>query len=128
VKGNALAPDPAFGAVQREADPAKWLAPFAGKPPFLRNARPHHAFGVVVVLREVSSMPRFRLRHAPESVRTRLRRERNGPRSCKRRGKRGEDAEVAMERDPLKPSHSERCANPPSFLSRPKDSKLSGLR
>ena len=37
-----------------------------------------------------------------------LRRERNRPRSGERSGKRGEDAEVSVERDPLKRSHSER--------------------
>jgi hypothetical protein len=37
-----------------------------------------------------------------------LRREWNGSRSCERGGERGEDAEVGVERDPLKPSHSER--------------------
>ena len=37
-----------------------------------------------------------------------LRRERNGSRSGECGGKRGEDAEVGVERGPLKPSHPER--------------------
>ena len=37
-----------------------------------------------------------------------LRCERNSPRSGERSGKRGEDAEVGMERNALQPSHAER--------------------
>jgi hypothetical protein len=37
-----------------------------------------------------------------------LRREWNGSRSCERLRERGEDAEVGMERNALKPSHAER--------------------
>ncbi|MDQ2910702.1 MAG: hypothetical protein M3R39_06770 [Actinomycetota bacterium] len=46
---------------------------------------------------------------ALRQLEVRLRRERNGSRSGERRCERGEDAQVGVERDPLKPSHAERA-------------------